>query len=266
MSARALAALPDSLQDAVRLAYVGARVTQDRESLRTYRRLMREPDRTATSEASLARLRLRPLGGREVVIRPGTSDLATLWTTFARGYHLPPRELGSPSTIWDLGANIGLTMAHFLCLFPRARVLGVEMDRDNVGLARQNLASWGDRYELAHAAVWPSDGEVSYRRWPGGTNNYQATEEVEGLHVQALSLNTLMAERPETVDYLKVDIEGAERAVLNEDTDWSANVRCLKVELHGQYSFEECENDLRRLGFQTQRDPQYSPCVIALRP
>ena len=133
---RPLAALPDRLQDALRFVYVAARVTCDLQSLLTFGRLARQRDRD--DPRSPARLRLRPLGGREVLVRPGTSDADTVWGTFARGYHLPPPEVGTPRTIWDLGANIGLTMAHFACVFPGSRVIGVELDAENAALAHHN--------------------------------------------------------------------------------------------------------------------------------
>jgi len=261
-----LAALPAPVQDALRLTYVGARVTSDRRSLRTFARLARAPaDEPSTAVPALARLRLRPLGGREVLVRPGTSDIGTVWGTFARQYHLPPAELGAPSTIWDLGANIGLTMAHFAHLYPRARVLGVELDEDNVALARLNVAAWGDRCQVIHAAVWASDGEVRYRGWAGGTSNYQVTGAEEGTRVRAVSLAGLVREHGGPVDYLKIDVEGAERELLRDGSGWAEEVRCLKVELHGDYGVEECRADLRRLGFEARRDPDHWACLVGLR-
>ncbi len=219
---------------------------------------------TGDKAGALARLRLRPLGGREVLVRPGTSDLGTVWGTFARRYHLPPPELGAPDTIWDLGANIGLTMGHFAYLFPRARVLGVELDEDNVLLARRNVSAWADRCEVIHAAVWASDGEVRYRGW-GGTSNYQVTGGEEGTPVRALSLAELVREHGGPVDYVKVDVEGAERELLRDGTGWSDAVRCLKIELHGDYSVPDGEADLRRLGFEAWQDPDHWACVVGLR-
>jgi FkbM family methyltransferase len=198
-------------------------------------------------------------------VRPGTSDPATVWETFARGYHLPPRELGAPRTVWDLGANIGLTMAHFACRFPHARVLGVELDEENVALARRNVAPWADRCELIHAAVWLTDGEVHYRGWPGGTSNYQVSGLADGTSVRALSLATLLREHGGPVDYLKMDVEGAECELLRDGTGWATEVRCLKVELHGDYGVDDCEADLRRLGFKTRRDSDHWACVIGQR-
>ena len=161
------------------MAYVSARVTSDRESLRTFVRLARGEG--GDGLRSPAGLRLRALGGHRVLVRPGTSDLDTVWGTFGRRYHLPPADLGTPHTIWDLGANVGLTMAHFAFLFPHARVLGVELDGENVALARQNLAPWSDRCEVIHAAVWSTDGEVRYRGWSGGTSNYQVMDVPDGV-------------------------------------------------------------------------------------
>jgi FkbM family methyltransferase len=257
---RALAALPAPVQDALRLAYVGARVTADRRSLRTYARV----EHGAGNRDVCARLRLRALGGSEVLIRPATSDLGTVWGTFARRYHLPPSELGVPDTIWDLGANIGLTMAHFACLFPHARVLGVELDADNVDLARRNVAPWGDRCQVIHAAVWASEGEVRYHGW-GGTSNYQVTGAEGGTAVRAVSLAELAREHGGPVDYVKVDVEGAERELLRDGTGWAEAVRCLKVELHGDYGVQECEADLRRLGFEVWPDPDHWACLVAIR-
>lgn len=265
----ALTALPAPVQDALRLAYVGVRLTSDRRSLRTFGRLARMSD--GGEVATAARLRLRPLDGREVLVRPGTSDVGTVWGTFARHYHLPPPELGAPGTIWDLGANIGLTMAHFARLYPRARVLGVELDEENVALARHNVAAWADRCRVIHAAVWARDGEVHYRGWPGGTSNYQVTEPGEGegkgqgRSVRAVSLTELVREHGGPVDYVKVDVEGAERELLRDGTGWAESVRCLKVELHGDYAVQDCMADLRRLGFEAWEDPRHWACVVGLR-
>lgn len=264
MLTRALATLPDSVQDALRLGYVAARVTSDRQSLRTYGRLARASP--SDGRTSPARLRLRPLDGHEVLVRPGTSDLGTVWGTFARHYHLPPPEVEEPRVIWDLGANIGLTMAHFACRFPLARVIGVELDADNVALARHNVAAWGDRCEVIHAAVWSSDGEVHYRGWPGGTSNYQVSDVAEDSAVGAISLATLLRERGGPVDYLKIDVEGAERELLQDGSGWAHAVRCVKVELHGDYSVDQCQADLGHLGYRTRPDAEHWACVIGLRP
>lgn len=114
-------------------------------------------------------LRLRPLGGQPVIVRPRSADQFALDDAFVGRYHLPPPELAGEQldVIWDLGANIGLTMAHFARLYPQAVVIGLELDADNAELCGRNTAAWGDRCEIVHAAVWTEDGEVEYQRTRG---------------------------------------------------------------------------------------------------
>jgi hypothetical protein len=72
-----------------------------------------------------------------------------------------------------VGANIGLTMADMAVRFPRARLVGIELDADNVFLAKANLAPWRDRCEVVHAAAWTSDTEVFYAPLPGHTAGHR---------------------------------------------------------------------------------------------
>ena len=108
--------------------------------------------------------RVRPLGGQPVSVRAHTADLWAI-TDMLPPYHLPPRDVvpeNDAREIWDLGTNIGLAMAQLALRYPKARVTGVEMDQSNLELCRRNVAPYGERCQVLHAAVWSSDGEVSY--------------------------------------------------------------------------------------------------------
>ncbi len=75
-------------------------------------------------------------------VRSGTSDAEVIWLALAVRPHLPE---GRPNLVWDLGANIGVTMAHFAVSYPNALVVGVEPDPANAALASVNLARWAER-------------------------------------------------------------------------------------------------------------------------
>jgi hypothetical protein len=62
-----------------------------------------------------------------------------------------------------------------------------------------------------------------------------------------------------------MDIEGAERDVLTQNTEWAAQVGCIKVEVHGDYAPEECMSDLERLGFEALRDRRHAAAVVGTR-
>jgi Methyltransferase FkbM domain len=67
------------------------------------------------------------------------------------------------------------------------------------------------------------------------------------------------------VDFVKMDVEGAERELLQDGSGWASRVRAIKVELHGSYTSAACEEDLERLGFQTRVDPRHWACVEGVK-
>ena len=81
--------------------------------------------------------------GREVHLRPGTTDEQVFHETFVKQFHVPPEEI-RPATVLDLGCNIGLTVAHFEVLWPNAEIIGVDLDSENCVVARRNLPAGSD--------------------------------------------------------------------------------------------------------------------------
>lgn len=218
-------------------------------------------------------VRVRELGGGEVWVRPGSTDVSVLIDTFMRRFHLPPETVSAQDarTIWDLGANVGYTAAHLAALHPHARVWAVELDGSNAELARRNLAAYGDRCRLLEAGVWVSEGTVRYRPDAGNEWGLRIVQDPQadvgaGATAPALTLNRLAElTGAERVDYVKMDIEGAEEQVLASATEWAALVAAIKVEVHAPYSTARCSEDLRALGFRTLPDARHPACVIGLR-
>ena len=247
------------------------RVADDRESYRELMRLRDVPAHDSEGETEVE-LRIGRLAGRPVYVREGTADVDTVWDVFVHGYHLPPARVQRRGVhlVWDLGANIGLTMADMALRWPEARVVGVELDAANAALARRNFEPWDDRAELIEAAVWAEDGEGWYHRWPGATSAFHLHEptpgeDPQGPVVQTLSLNTLLERTGGPVAFVKMDVEGAERALLTRNTEWAASVGCIKVEVHGDYSPDDCLLDLEALGFSARRDRRHDAAVVGTR-
>ena len=248
------------------------RLVPDRRSYREFRRLEKVTIREGESQP-LASLRIRALAGRSVAVRPGTTDLTALVDTFGWAYHLPPTQLDRRTlkTVWDLGANVGYTVAHLAHLCPAAHIVGVELDGGNAAIARLNIAPWADRCELIQGAVWTEDGTLGYRRDLGHEYGFRVTPLADdapepNATASALSLNTLLLRGPaRQIDYVKMDIEGAESRVLRENTEWAMSVRAIKVELHPPYSVGECLADLDKLGFEATADTRHDACVIGSR-
>jgi len=240
-----------------------ARLVSDVRSFRQLRRL--ENKTTKWHDPTIA-IRVRALGGHEVHVRPSTTDRYTFTDTFLAQYHLPPMGISNLQTIWDLGANIGLTAAHFAFLYPHAHITGVELDSENAELAERNTDRWRDRCVIICAAVWTSDGEIAYRRERGHEQAFRVTSDAANAAARAISLSTLLENTPaRIVDYVKMDIEGAERELLRNGTEWAAAVRSIGVEVHPPYTVSDCAHDLDLLGFETKVDDRHFAAVFGLR-
>lgn len=107
-----------------------------------------------------------------------------------------------PRAIVDVGANVGLSALYFRRRFPGARILAVEPSPDLVPLLRRNTAALD--VEVLHAAVAADRGTVRFTEaddsWAGITTGGA------GVEVPAVTLDDLL----EGIDFLKLDIEGAE--------------------------------------------------------
>jgi FkbM family methyltransferase len=224
--------------------------------------------------ATVAELAVRRFGAQRAYIRRQGTDWETVHSSLIGGYHRPPAELHDIRTILDLGANIGITVADLAVCAPQARILGVELDAGNLDLARRNTARWTDRVELLHGAVWTEDGTIAY----GGARGAWAFQVLPAMRpetatdpiaeVPAFSMNTLLdrlAPGGAAVDYVKMDVEGAESALLDRGAEWASRVRCMKVEIHLPLDTGTACRRLRELGFRAEPEPDGVPSVTAWR-
>ena len=172
--------------------------------------------------------------------------------------------------IFDLGANVGFTCFDFARRYPDARVVGVEMDQDNMGLAVRNTAVFGDRCTVFHAAVWKEDTEVSYSKsdseWGYHASDIPANPDDTVAIVRAVTIDTLMRETGVSwVDFMKMDIEGAEQEVLYPQAPWLQNVGVLNLEVHHPATVEGCIALLSEAGFDCTKSTQHTSALLAVK-
>jgi FkbM family methyltransferase len=169
-----------------------------------------------------------------IQLRKNEADQDVFLTTFVYQYHRSPFDLGQSPVIIDLGSNIGLTMVDFKQMYPSAKVIGVEMDKENYESCKVNISPFSG-CTLLHAAVWKENGTINYK---GEDEQSYAVEKnsfgKDGM-VRCITIDDLLKENNiEKVDYIKMDIEGSEKAVLLDSTskNWLQKVKYLSVELH----------------------------------
>lgn len=170
----------------------------------------------------------------------------------------------------DLGANVGYTAVHLAVLYPSARIVAVEMDAQNLDLCRTNTSHIGDRCKTVHAAVWSANGSVAYSGVK--TNGYRISrdgqvEQTPGAPTApARALSDILDDSDiHNVDYLKMDIEGAEAEVLRNVDQWGPRVESMSIEVHSPVSVEGCLDLLQATGFNCEKRWRHPGAIYAAR-
>jgi FkbM family methyltransferase len=141
--------------------------------------------------------------------------------------------------IIDAGANIGVSVLYFKKTFPESRIIAIEADPVVSKVLKKNI-SYQDLtgIEVVEKALWNEITNLSFHQ-----------EGADGGRIESGSLNTTTVETAllsnflvgEKVDFLKIDIEGAEVKVLKESAVYLKNVDKMFVEFH---SFIDQKQDL----------------------
>lgn len=185
-----------------------------------------------------------PEAGGEVELRLNTSDGLTFWQVFINAEYESDNLPATAATIVDLGANIGLATLFFAARYPAAQIMSVEPSAENFEVLLRNTVRLGPRVHRHQAAVWLHDGQISLRteddeQRPLGAWGVQVTDQPrpgEGL-VPCYRLSTLFDLAGfQSVDILKIDIEGAELELFGQGAqDCLARVRLVIIETHDRF-------------------------------
>jgi FkbM family methyltransferase len=198
---------------------------------------------------------------------PRELKLRTGWTVIARrGDGIPLYEqfgldayradlLPPVRTVLDVGANVGFATLRFARWFPDARLVCVEPDAEARGLLAKNLARNGVAAQIFDTAVVgaPGNYRIDAAAHPGGNHvTSSPLGDVEGITLPVLLDRAGLAQ----VDFMKIDIEGAERDLFLSAGDWASRVRALIAELHGGLTPDEVEAQLAPHGYRRLPLPQ----------
>jgi len=202
------------------------------------------------SELTFIKVKRHP---NALACRQGTTDAYMLWHTLVDEQHKVELPIGEPSVIFDLGANVGYTAVEFARLYPEARIVAVELDSENASVARQNISPFAERCTLIEGAVWSVDGQINYGGGGAHGLRVNGTESHTADRLApAYTIDTLMSITDvEHIDFLKMDIEGAEAEVVQENSPWLRHVKVLNLEVHlRSISAEEGKRRLEASGFR----------------
>lgn len=149
---------------------------------------------------------------------------------FADEYYYFETDRESP-LILDCGANIGMSVLFFKELYPKARIKAFEAEAEIASILRSNLESNGiEDVEIIDKAVWINEEGVLFGSEAADSSSIYS-ESGQKHRVPSIRLRDYLM-KEERIDFLKIDIEGAEIKVLEDCRDALGNVQNLFVEFH----------------------------------
>ena len=153
------------------------------------------------------------------------------------------QDLKEHPFIIDCGANIGLSVIYMKKLHPKAQIVAFEPDEINFSLLSRNIESFRlADVTLRKEAVWVENTTLRFSNEGTMTSKIEMGKHGAGtIEVAAIRLKDLLTRE---IDFLKIDIEGAEYKVLKDIDDRLHFVNNMFLEYHGTFQQNEELTDI----------------------
>jgi FkbM family methyltransferase len=171
----------------------------------------------------------------KIAFRDGPVFLVSVNELFVNEFYKFRPVTDRPKII-DCGSYIGTSILYFKVNYPNADIIGFEPDESNYDIIRRNLENWNfSNTSVTKAAIWINNESLPFNSKGSMASRIEmgAYKEDNKKVVKCVRLKDLLNDE---IDFLKIDIEGAEHAVLKDCSDNLINVKNLFVEYHGIYS------------------------------
>jgi len=182
------------------------------------------------------------LKGRAIHFKNGLELLHSLKEIYVDEIYKIKFETNTPY-ILDCGANIGLGVLYLKQQYPGATIIAFEPDDSNFSLLQKNTAGLA-KVQLVKSAVWNNNGTIQFAST--GTLSSKITSGSGG-QTQSINAVRLRDQLTQPVDFLKMDIEGAEYDVLMDCAEKLHLVRNLFIEYHGTFDQQNQLNEILNL-------------------
>lgn len=133
--------------------------------------------------------------------------------------------------IIDCGANIGLSIIYFKKLYPNAKIIGFEPDKQIFDVLTYNINSFNlKEISLINKALWNLETTIKF--FAEGSDGGRIAVKGDRENIVKIQTTSLRKYINKTVDFLKIDIEGAETRVLENCEDLLHRVDKIFIEYH----------------------------------
>jgi FkbM family methyltransferase len=139
--------------------------------------------------------------------------------------------------IIDCGANIGLSGLYFNEQYKNAEIHCIEADPEIAKILESNLINNGAKLNIIPKAAWIDDKGVVFAS-EGSDSGSIDTNSTNGNTIESIDMSRFI-DSFERIDFLKMDIEGAENIVIPHCKNVLSKVDKLFLEYHSKHTEEQ---------------------------
>lgn len=148
------------------------------------------------------------------------------------------KSLAKKPLIIDCGANMGMSVIYFKQLYPNAKIIAFEPDPNIFDILVNNIKAFNfENIDVIKKALWSSKTLIDF--YSEGGDGGRISTELDSRKIINIETDILSCYLTEKVDFLKVDIEGAELTVLEESEHLLQNVNNIFIEYHSKAKFPQ---------------------------
>jgi FkbM family methyltransferase len=161
----------------------------------------------------------------------------------------------------DLGANIGLTTIYLKSFFPEIDVYALEPEVNNFKRLEKNIKfNCLKNVTLLNKGIWSRTtklkADYSFRDRLDWAFRLVESDQNADQNIDVICMSELMENYSiSTIDFLKIDIEGAEKDLFKEghNIDWLSKVKIIAIEIHDELDVKyKIEKILVKYNFKLQ--------------
>jgi FkbM family methyltransferase len=209
-------------------------LSTNKENIKIYESLNGFPRYTKTTTQ---------LVGHKIIIPDSTSFLFMHKEIFEENIYKFKTSNPAPYII-DGGANIGLSTIYFKLLFPSSKIIAFEPDPEIYSILKENIKSFNfTDVELIKKGLWNKNIKLPFRSEGADAGIIADVDKTVSASktIEVVSLKTYLQE---TVDFLKLDIEGSETIVLMDIQNDLDKVERIFVEYHSFIGQSQTLNEI----------------------
>jgi FkbM family methyltransferase len=144
--------------------------------------------------------------------------------------------------ILDCGSNVGISLVFFIKFYPNAIIEAFEPDPINFSILKENLSYYDcNALTIHNKGVWTNESLLKFDA-QGGMGSGIMTD-VNNMNAQSIDIEVVrlkdIISKYGSIDFIKLDIEGAEFEVLKDCLPVLSKVKAMFVEFHCNKTAEQ---------------------------